>query len=180
MKSCLLVLLLVPIWFLPALVIAHEARWEQYMRAGKVAYQRGDYEEAVGQTKAALKEAEDFGEQDPRLATTLNNLAALYESLGRHGKAEPLYKRSLAIAEKALGPEHPDLAAILNNLAGLYQAQGRIGEAEPLFKRALAIWEQALRPEHPYVDIALNNLAALYRTQGRNDEAERLLREHGQ
>ncbi len=180
MQPRLLVLLLVSLWLWPALVIADEARWEQYINAGVAAYQRGDYEEAVGQTEAALKEAEDFGEQDPLLATTLNNLAALYESLGRHGKAEPLYTRSLAIAEKALGPEHPNLAAILNNLAGLYQAQGRIGEAEPLFKRALAIWEQALRPEHPYVDIALNNLAALYRTQGRNDEAERLLREHGQ
>ena len=42
------------------------------MRAGKVAYQRGDYEEAVEQAKAALKEAEDFGEHDPRYATTLN------------------------------------------------------------------------------------------------------------
>jgi tetratricopeptide (TPR) repeat protein len=180
MKSRLLVLLLLALWLWPALVIADKSRWVQHMRAGVAAYQRGDYEEAVGQTEAALKEAEDLGEQDPLLATTLNNLAALYESLGRHGKAEPLYKRSLAIAEKALGPEHPDLAAILNNLAGLYQAQGRIEQAEPLFKRALAIWEQALRPEHPYVDIALNNLAAVYRTQGRNDEAERLLREHGQ
>jgi len=180
MKSLLLVLLLVLLWVFAALGCTDETQWEQHLEAGFAAYQRGDYEEAVGQTEAALKEAEDFGEQDPLLATTLNNLAALYESLGRHGKAEPLYKRSLAIAEKALGPEHPDLAAILNNLAGLYQAQGRIGEAEPLFKRALAIWEQALRPEHPYVDIALNNLAALYRTQGRNDEAERLLREYGQ
>ncbi len=180
MKSRLLVLLLVSSWLWPALVIAHEARWAQHLDAGEAAYQRGDYEEAVGQTEAALKETEDFGEHDPLLATTLNNLATLYESLGRHGKAEPLYKRSLAIAEKALGPEPPDLAAILNNLAGLYQAQGRIGEAEPLFKRALAIWEQALRPEHPYVDIALNNLAALYRAQGRNEDAERLLREHGQ
>ncbi len=180
MKSRLLFLLLVLLWLWPALVIADEARWEQYMIDGEAAFQRGDYEEAVGQTKAALKEAEDFEGLDSRLAGTLNNLATLYESLGRHGKAEPLYKRSLATAEKALGPEHPDLAAILNNLAGLYQAQGRIGEAEPLFKRALAIWEQALRPEHPYVDIALNNLAEFYRAQGRNEDAERLLREHGQ
>ncbi len=180
MRPRLLVLFLVSSWLWPALVIADQARWEQHLDAGEAAYQRGDYEEAVGQTEAALKEAEEFGEQDPLLATTLNNLAALYESLGRNGKAEPLYKRSLAIAEKALGPEHPDLAAILNNLAGLYQAQGRIGEAEPLFKRALAIWQQVLRPEHPYVEIALDNLAVLYRTQGRNDEAERLLREHGQ
>jgi CHAT domain-containing protein len=35
--------------------------------------------------------------------------------------AEPLYKRSLAIYEKALGPDHPDVAGSLNGLAWLYQ-----------------------------------------------------------
>ena len=80
MKTRLHVLLLVSLWLWPALVIADEARWEQYINAGVAAYQRGDYEEAVGQTEAALKEAEDFGEQDPLLAITLNSLAALYES----------------------------------------------------------------------------------------------------
>ena len=45
--------------------------------------------------------------------------------------AEPLYKRALAIWEKALGPEHPHVAASLNNLAELYRAQGKHTEAEP-------------------------------------------------
>ena len=40
---------------------------------------------------------------------------------GQYAKAEPLYQRSLAIREKALGPEHPDVATSLNNLAGLYR-----------------------------------------------------------
>ena len=62
-----------------------------------------------------------------------------------------MYKRALAISEKALGPEHPDVATSLNNLALLYQAQGRYAEAEPLHKRALAISEKALGPEHPDV-----------------------------
>ncbi len=48
MKFRLLVLLLVPIWFLPALVIAHEARWAQHLDAGEPANQHGDYEEGVG------------------------------------------------------------------------------------------------------------------------------------
>ena len=39
--------------------------------------------------------------------------------------AEPLYKRSLTIREKALGPEHSDVGQIFNNLASLYEAQGR-------------------------------------------------------
>ncbi len=42
MKSRLLVLLLVPLWLWPALVIADEARWKQYMIDGEYAYQRGD------------------------------------------------------------------------------------------------------------------------------------------
>jgi hypothetical protein len=47
-----------------------------------------------------------------------------------------LYKRSLAIGEKALGSEHPDVALALNNLAHLYQAQGRYAEALPLVRSA--------------------------------------------
>ncbi len=69
-----------------------------------------NYPEAEKQWSAALKEAEGFGPQDPRLATTLNNLAGLYQAQGRYAEAEPLYKRALAIIEKALGPEHPPVA----------------------------------------------------------------------
>ena len=75
---------------------------------------------------------------------------------------EPLYKRALAIREKALGPDHPDVAKSLNNLAGLYREQGRYADAEPLFKRSLAIYEKALGPDHPDVATSLNNLAGLY------------------
>ena len=40
-------------------------------------------------------------------------------------EAEPLYERSQAIQEKALGPEHPDVAQSLNNRAGLLESQVR-------------------------------------------------------
>jgi tetratricopeptide (TPR) repeat protein len=68
----------------------------------------------------------------------VNNLADLYSAQGRYADAEPLYKRALAIREKALGPDHPDVAQSVNNLADLYSAQGRYADAEPLYKRALA------------------------------------------
>ncbi len=150
------------------------------MIGGEYAYQRGDFEEAIGKTEAALKEAEDFGEQDPRFAKRLNNRAAFYRAQGRYAEAGPLHKRALAIDENALGPEHPSVATDLNNLAALYYAQGRFDEAEPLHERSLAINEKALGPAHPNVAASLNNLAELYCAQGRNEEAERLLREHGQ
>ncbi len=81
------------------------------------------------------------------MGQSLNNLAELYRAQGRYAEAEPLYRRALAIVEKALGPEHPHVAANLNNLAGLYQAQGHYAEAEPLYQRSLAIYEKALGPE---------------------------------
>ena len=56
-----------------------------------------------------------------RCRSSLNNLAGLYHAQGRYADAEPLYKRALAICEKALGPDHPDVALSLNNLAALYQ-----------------------------------------------------------
>ena len=77
-------------------VMAAETRWQQYQNAGTEAYQQGDYSEAVRQIQLALKEAEDFGEEDPRFAISLNNLAELYRAQGRYAEAEPIYKRSLA------------------------------------------------------------------------------------
>ena len=50
--------------------MADETRWQQYNEAGVEAHQRGDYAVAVNQFQLALKEAEDFGEEDPRFANT--------------------------------------------------------------------------------------------------------------
>ena len=36
-----------------------------------------------------------------------SDLAGLYDAQGKYDEAEPLYQRSLAIYEKALGPDHP-------------------------------------------------------------------------
>ena len=83
---------------------AQETRWDSIVADAWKAYQQADYAEAEKLLLAALQEAEKFGEQDPRLATSLNNLAALYSAQGNYAQAEPLYQRALAIVEKALGP----------------------------------------------------------------------------
>ena len=57
-----------------------------------------------------------MGAEHPSLAAPLNNLALLYEARGRYEEAESLYKRSLAIALKALGPGHPNVKKIRDNL----------------------------------------------------------------
>ena len=75
---------------------------------------------------------------DVILAATLNNLAERYKEEGRYADAEPLYKRVLAISEKARGPDHLSVALALNDLAELYKEEGRYADAEPLYNRALA------------------------------------------
>jgi CHAT domain-containing protein len=108
------------------------------------------------------------------VALSLNNLAELHDTTGAYAKALPLYQRSLAIREKALGPAHPDVAQSLNNLAVLYSTTGAYAKAEPLFQRALAIWEKTLGPTHPDVALPLNNLAELYGAIGAYAKAEPL------
>jgi tetratricopeptide (TPR) repeat protein len=117
-----------------------------------------------------------LGPDHPDVAVSLNNLANLYDKLGRYGDAEQLFKRSLAILEKVLGPNHTDVGLSLNNLAGVYNERGRYGDAEPLYKRSLAIYERVLGPDHPNVALSLNNLAELYRAEGRYADAEPLLK----
>ena len=73
------------------------------------------------------------------MATSLNNLALLYDDQGRYAEAEPRYKRALAILEKALGPEHPNVATTLENHASLLRETGRVSEAAELEARAKAI-----------------------------------------
>ncbi len=60
----------------------------------------------------------------------------LYDAQGRYAEAEPLYKRSLSIREKALGPEHPNVAQSLENYAALLRKTGRDAEAARMETRA--------------------------------------------
>ncbi len=67
----------------------------------------GDYAKAEPLSQRALKIREKaLGPEHPYTATSLNNLAQIYDDMHDYAKAEPLYQRVLKISEKALGPEH--------------------------------------------------------------------------
>jgi tetratricopeptide (TPR) repeat protein len=165
----LLLILVVP----PVGADEHEDEWNQLNAKVIENYQAGKYGVA---TEIAIKQLAIAESHLPAelIATSLNNLAELYRVQAKYAEAEPLFKRSLAIKEKAFGPDHPQVALGLNNLALLYDNQGKYAEAEPLYKRALAIWEKALGSDHPSVATGLQSLALLYRTQGKYAEAEPL------
>jgi CHAT domain-containing protein/Tfp pilus assembly protein PilF len=138
-------------------------------------YTAGRYADAIPLARRELEIYEKvFGPDNPDVATSLSNLALLYQKQGNFAEAEPLGERSLAIRGKAFGHDHPTVALSLNNLAELYFLQGSYAAAEPLFKRALEIYEGVLGRDHPDVATPLNNLAALYQDQGRYTDAEPL------
>ena len=126
---------------------------------GQSLYQQGKYKESA----TALQRCLQIRPDDP---TVLNNAATSLMLAGDYAGAEPLFRRALAINEKAQGTDHPLAATILANLGVLLRATGNDAGAEPLFRRALAIDEKALGPDHPDVARDLNNLAGLLRAKG--------------
>ena len=56
-------------------------------------YNEGRYDEALEVAKKALNLPETVGPDHPSTATSLNNLAEIYNIQGKYTQAEPLYKR---------------------------------------------------------------------------------------
>ena len=108
-------------------VYAQDSMWETCLRAGVKAQQQGHAAAAARLYQVAIRRAERFGPSDPRLVTSLADLAALYSAQGDYQKAEPLYQRALAIGEKALGPKDPAMVACAQG----YAAMRRVAEREP-------------------------------------------------
>jgi tetratricopeptide (TPR) repeat protein len=134
----------------------------------KALYSRAEF---FSRRALAIAEA-NLPPNDSRVATRLNNLAALLRTNNRLVEAEPLMRRALAIDEASFGKDHPNVAIRLNNLAMLLRATSRFVEAEPLMRRALAIDEASFGKDHPEVATDLNNLALLLQDTNRPAEAE--------
>lgn len=72
-----------------------------------------------------------LGADHPDTAASLNNLAGLYESMGRYSEAEPLYGRALEIKQKVLPENHPSLKRGWDNFRYLIQQALANNSAEP-------------------------------------------------
>lgn len=152
-----------------------EALWNELNQAAIKLYQQRKYDEAVAYAERALNVAtHTFGDEHPNVARSLNNLATVYQSLGKYALAQPPYERALEIYEKSLGKNHYQVAISLDNLAELHRSQGKYADVERLYKRSFAIYEMVLGKNHPDVAQSLTNLADLYRHQREYSKAEPL------
>ena len=75
----------------------------------------------------------------PDVASSLNNLAALYQFQGRYAEALPLYQQALEMTKRLFVGDHPNIATSLNNLAVLLAATHRYSEALERMKEAAAM-----------------------------------------
>ena len=113
----------------------------------------------------AIKEAM-LGKEHLSTATTFNNLAGVYQSMGDLPRALEYNKNALAIYEAKLGKDHPNTATTYNNLSVLYRAMGDYPKALEYHEKALTIREARLGKDHPDTAATYNNLASVYRDMG--------------
>jgi Tfp pilus assembly protein PilF len=131
-----------------ASVYAQDLNWETATNTGVKAFEQERYAEATQQFKTALLIAEDCMPDDPRLSTSLMNLAIVYSTQRQYAQAAPLYQRALVLQEQILGPEHPQLVEVLQaNIAvqrRLYPVRSRLpwSTANRLASRARHIQER--------------------------------------
>ena len=120
---------------------------------------------------------EAVGFNQPDILITRNNLAYVYQTVGRLDEAITLHQQNLKVLTDILGPDAPYTFPFRNNLASTYQDAGRLDEAIKLRQQSLKDSEDLLGPDHPRTLTLRNNLACTYQDAGRLDEAIHLLKQ---
>ncbi len=115
---------------------------------------------------------------DKARATALNNVATFWQDRANEqkdealktewfGRAEALFRETLAMRERLDGPESRRVATVTGNLGTLLVDMGRGSEGLPLMRRALELREKLFTLDHIETVKAMNNLAmGLLRAEG--------------
>jgi serine/threonine-protein kinase len=113
-----------------------------------------------------------LGDDHPRIASHLQNLAVVAQSMGELGKAESLYRDAIARQDRAYGSQHPETTKARGNYGLLLQREGRLSEAEPLLRGALAATLKLYGSENFNVGYARVSLGMLLHDEGKLKDAE--------
>lgn len=87
-----------------------------------------------------------------------------------YAEAEKLYRETLDMARRVLGPDHPNSLSSIGTLAGTLAS-------EKLYHDTIDAQRRVLGAEHPDTASSTYSLACIAVRQGRRDEALSLLRE---
>jgi tetratricopeptide (TPR) repeat protein len=108
-------------------------------------------------------------------ASVLSELGDLYVNEDKLGKAETVYRESLAIYKKT--PDKAKVALLLRHLGALYSLQRRDDEAQRVLNEALKITRADLQTDKRLIAEIVNSLGVLYYRQGNMSKAEKFFLE---
>jgi eukaryotic-like serine/threonine-protein kinase len=118
-----------------------------------------------------------LGDDHPRVAMRLNNLAVVAQHIGDLKLAETLFRDAIRRDERAYGDQHPETGSARGNYGLLLQREGRLAEAEPLLRNALDVQLKLYGPDNYYTGYARVSLAMLLHDEGDLQESETQFRQ---
>ena len=152
-------------------------RWASDTDIGAKAFQKGDYQMAVRYYSRALQEAVRFGDQDPRVIQSLNNLADAFGQEQRLQEAQITYKAVLIRQQRLFGSDSMTLVPTLNNIVRVTCADGKCGSTLPYLQQLLSIRNKNLGPSHRDSLVTLQLIGEAYEKEGKLDKALKYFQE---
>lgn len=149
-----------------------DSSWEKLKFEADQSISRGDFVRAAGLWMQALEQLDNVGDEDSRVALTLDQLAESLCQLGKRAQAIPIRRHLVEIREKVLGADHIEVANSLNSLAELYYSMGKFEHAQPLSERIMDIYEKIFGSEHLGLAMISTFLALIYHGQSNYEKAE--------
>ena len=153
-----------------------DQEWRKLFEAGSDALKEGDFKSAEQMLFGALAAAERFGDKDPRLANTLEQLVEANWYGGQFGQVEAHARRLLLLYQNTVGPDHFKTACISYRLATLYHYEQKLGLAEPLYKQVTTVMMKWLGSNHPELARIMDDYADLLHATHRTDQADYIKR----
>jgi tetratricopeptide (TPR) repeat protein len=139
--------------------------WKDLVVKGTYAKDANDLAKAESIFLQALHEAEHFGADDARVATTLNDLGEVYRQEKKFTDAEGAYKRAYTIVTLISGEDSTDAAEVDFNIAGLMFEEEHPSTAIPYLRKALATYQSSTVVQNTTIARVLCMLGDAYRLE---------------
>lgn len=142
-----------------------------YSALATIAYEQDKFAEAETYAKSAYDiRLQVLGDKHPHVAIAANNLAEVYQKLGKDEEAEKMFEQCLNIYEKS--DNQTGALDVLNNLSMFYKKLGRLDDARRVIEEALEIERQDPNVSLEDRAMTLNALGAVNKALYEFDAAE--------
>lgn len=141
---------------------------------GRIQYQQGQYQKALGSLEAARSSNTSTGDSQQQIEI-LELMARCHDALGQSKASIQAHKQLLEL--RAGEPASMARVMHLNELAITHQGQKQYGQAAQLYQEALEMLEQLGKTGSAEQALVLGNFSSLRLTQKRTDAALPLLKQ---